>query len=208
MSKDQPGVVYPRFLGVDSNGDFVWELASGRWTWGDDPYQANQRQRTFTADRYLDKYGPVTQLPESGLLGHSAVPADQPGAIVSPAGWCAPAGARTGISPEALDAAVAEAFEDGKRRGAESVAVPAPTDGERKVIISQVLYSLLVNLDGWIEGARSNHDGLGHRGESVGDECWTRWAPADFRSMINDVAREFGVSEFPRPEVAKEDEVR
>lgn len=198
-------VVYPRFLGVDSNGDFVWELASGRWTWGDDPYQANQRQRTFTPDRYLDKYGPVNQLPESGLLGHAPVPAE-PGAITVAAGWCKPAEPEAPISREALEAAVAEAFADGKARGAEAAGKAEETD--KKALASSVLYALLVNLDGWIQGARENHDALDHRGEPRGDECWTRWAPADIRSMINDVAREFGVSEFPRPEVAKEDAVR
>jgi hypothetical protein len=74
--------IYPRFLGVDSNGDFVWELASGRWTWGDDPFQANTRQRTFTPDRYLEKYGPVEPLAPSGLLGHAPVPAEAPAPAV------------------------------------------------------------------------------------------------------------------------------
>lgn len=185
--------VYPRFLGVDSNGDFVWELASGRWTWGDDPYQANDRKRTFTPDRYLDKYGPVTQLPASGLLGHAPVPGE-------------PEPTQAPISREALEAAVREAFEDGKARGAEAAGKPEETD--KKALASSVLYALLVNLDGWIQGARENHDALDHRGEPMGEECWTRWHPADVRSMINDVAREFGVSEFPRPEVPKEDAVR
>jgi hypothetical protein len=52
-----PGTVYPRFLGVDDGGDFVWELSTGRWTWGDDPHSAATRQRTFTPDRYSEKYG-------------------------------------------------------------------------------------------------------------------------------------------------------
>jgi hypothetical protein len=62
--------IYPRFLGVDSNGDFVWELPTGRWTWGDDPHSAAFRQRTFTPDRYIEKYGrpiPFIRLdPETG----------------------------------------------------------------------------------------------------------------------------------------------
>ncbi len=53
--------IYPRFIGIDGNGDYVWELADGRWTWGNDPYDAAARKRTFTPDRYVDKYGdPVT----------------------------------------------------------------------------------------------------------------------------------------------------
>jgi hypothetical protein len=88
---------------------------------------------------------------------------------------------------------------------ADEMAKTGTTDLE--VLVSSVLYALLVNLDGWIEGARSNHDVLDHQGEAMQDEC-TRWHPADFRSMVNHVAREFGVSEFPKPEVPKEDAVR
>lgn len=161
--------VFPRFIGVDSNGDFVWELASGRWTWGDDPHQAHHRRRTFTPDRYLEKYGPLTQLEPSGLLGH--MPIEENKAETEPP-------------------------------------FPGPDVSDRKALVSSVLYAMLVNLDGWIQGARENHDALGHRGESVGSECWTQFHPADIRSMVNDVAREFEVGEFPRPEVAKEDAVR
>lgn len=192
--------VYPRFIGVDSNGDFVWELASGRWTWGDDPYQANDRKRTFTADRYLDKYGPLTQLPASGLLGHAPVPGE---AEHEP------------ITADALRAAVAEAFEDGKKRGAEAAQKPARIDtggplgkaGERGA--HRTLMTFLAVLDGWIDGARSNHDALGHRGEPMGSECWTQFHPSDIRRMVNDAAREVGLSvEFADPEVAEEDKVR
>jgi hypothetical protein len=185
--------VYPRFLGVDSNGDFVWELASGRWTWGDDPYQATRRQRTFTADRYLDKYGPVEPIPASDLLGHAPIPAEPEAEPVS---------------AEAFRAAVAEAFEDGKKRGAEEARRLATVMGDRKEAARGVLVKILEDLDGWIEGARSNHDGMSHRGEPVGSECWTQYHPADIRSMVNDVAREYGLPEFPRPETPKEDEVR
>lgn len=78
----------------------------------------------------------------------------------------------------------------------------------RRETASLVLYSLLVNLDGWIDGQHSNHEGSGHRGENRGEECWRLWAPSDIRNMINDVAREFGVGEFPRPAAPKEDEYR
>lgn len=78
----------------------------------------------------------------------------------------------------------------------------------RKVAQSQALYALLINLDGWIESAHENHEANGHRGENRGDECWRKFEAADFRTMINDVARELGVSEFPRSNVEKEDEYR
>ena len=173
-------VVYPRFLGVDENGDFVWELANGRWTWGDDPHQAADRKRTFTADRYVEKYGAPQPLPGQG----SPKQAEAEPVMVS---------------VEAVQATTAEAFEDGKARGAEEA---------RKEAASLVLYSLLVNLDGWIDTQHDNHEGSSHRSENRGEECWRLWVPADFRSMINDVAREFGVAEFPKPEVPKEDSFR
>jgi len=53
---------YPRFLGVDDSGDFVWELADGRWTWGSDPYDAACRRRTFEPERFTEKYGAPTAL--------------------------------------------------------------------------------------------------------------------------------------------------
>lgn len=73
-----PAVVYPRFLGVDESGDFAWELASGRWTWGEDPYDASRQERTFTPESYLDKYGPVRPLPVSDVLGHTPVDGPAP----------------------------------------------------------------------------------------------------------------------------------
>lgn len=60
---------------------------------------------------------------------------------------------------------------------------------------SRALARLLDALDGWIEGARANHDALDHRGENIGDECWTRFHPSDIRAMVNDAAREVGVAE-------------
>lgn len=54
-----PAVVYPRFLGTDAHGSDVYELADGRWTWGDDPHVAQRRTRTrtFTPADYIAKYG-------------------------------------------------------------------------------------------------------------------------------------------------------
>lgn len=164
------GQVFPRFLGVDGSGDFVWELADGRWTWGDDPHDANGKTRTFEPERYIEKYGRPVGLTED--VDRKAEADQDPAELVK------------------------------------LYAAPVPDETDRKALVSSVLYALLVNLDGWIEGARSNHDALDHRGEPRGEECWTRWHPADFRSMVNDVAREFGVGEFPKPEIPKEDAVR
>lgn len=95
------GVVYPRFLGKDSNGDFVWELANGRWTWGDDPFQAALRQRTFNPDRYVEKYGAPEPLMTDGLpadvkirLTETTVPAEVAEPITDKGGQLGAAGKR------------------------------------------------------------------------------------------------------------------
>jgi hypothetical protein len=84
---------------------------------------------------------------------------------------------------------------------------PLGKAGERGA--HRALAKLLGVLDGWIEGARSNHDGLDHRGEPMGSECWTQFHPSDIRRMVNDAAREVGLSvEFADPEIPTEDKVR
>jgi hypothetical protein len=45
----------------------------------------------------------------------------------------------------------------------------------------------------WVNGAKENHDALDHRGEPVGEECWTRFYAGDITTMINDAARQVGV---------------
>lgn len=55
-------VVFPRFLGSDDSGDFVWELEDGRWTWGEDPDEAANRVRTFEPERYVVKFGAPTPI--------------------------------------------------------------------------------------------------------------------------------------------------
>jgi len=71
----------------------------------------------------------------------------------------------------------------------------------------RALMKLLAVLDGWIEGAHSNHEALGHRGEIM--PCWTQFHPVDIRRMVNDAASELGLSvEFADPEVATEDKTR
>jgi hypothetical protein len=97
-----------------------------------------------------------------------------------------------------------------ERGGPAPVPLPVRQPGEDPETTGarQALARMLSMLDGWIEGARENHDGLGHQNENRGSECWTEFHPADIRSMINDVARELGLAEFPKPGTPKEDEVR
>jgi hypothetical protein len=64
VAKVAARVTYPRFLGEDDAGDFVWELADGRWTWGDTPHDAFTRARRFEPDRYVDKFGEPTTMQE------------------------------------------------------------------------------------------------------------------------------------------------
>lgn len=111
-----------------------------------------------------------------------------------------------------LDSLMDAAADAETARTEKVAAAQAPPDHDpeqiRKTAVSGALYALLVNLDGWIEGAHENHEALSHRGENIGEECWTRWAPADFRSMVNDVARELGVGEFPAPAAPREETIR
>lgn len=165
--------VYPRFLGIDGSGDYVWELANGRWTWGDDPHGAATKERTFEPERYCEKYG--APQPKAPFFARVTGPAPFPGKASEPA---------------RID-----------------TGGPLGKAGERGA--HRALAKLLGVLDGWIEGARSNHDALGHRGEPMGSECWTEFHPSDIRRMVNDAAREVGLSvEFADPEVATEDKVR
>jgi hypothetical protein len=87
--------------------------------------------------------------------------------------------------------------------------IQASTTGD-PAAMSLALYAMLTTLDGWVDGARMNHDASGHRHENKGEECWRHFTPADVRVMVNDAAREVGISEFPRhgfplPKVAEED---
>jgi hypothetical protein len=70
------------------------------------------------------------------------------------------------------------------------------------------LTAMLEILDGWIDGAREDHVGMGHQNENVGDECWRRFASEDIRSMVNEAARSVGIGEFLRPNPPREDMVR
>lgn len=166
-------VVYPRFLGTDDGGDYVWELANGRWTWGDDPHGAATKERTFEPERYCEKYG----APQPRAPFFASVVARPPFPGAEPA------------KPARID-----------------TGGPLGKAGERGA--HRALARLLDVLDGWIEGARSNHDGFSHSSEPVGSECWTQFHPSDIRRMVNDAAREVGLAEFPLPDEPKEDKVR
>lgn len=180
------GQVFPRFLGVDGSADFVWELASGRWTWGKDPREAAAKQRTFTPERYIEKYGRPIGLDETIDRKAEAdedpadlVKAYDPGpAKLDPNCWPVPAPVPTervrGEDPE--------------------------TTGQR-----QALITLLRVLDGWIEACQGNHEALDHRGENRGEECWRSFAPSDIRNMVSDAARELDLPAFADREQAQED---
>jgi len=172
------GVIYPRFLGIDDGGDFVWELANGRWTWGDDPLDAIWKTRTFAPDHYLDKYGPMASMPK--IVGerevYSPEPEPEPGLI----------------SEQALKAAVAEAFEDGKRRGAETVAPGATREADKLAGAVKALAALEMAAKGWAQGAAENDVALGRRDRKPSGE--QTFVLADILNMIDDAAREVGVT--------------
>jgi hypothetical protein len=151
-------VVYPRFLGIDGSGDYVWELANGRWTWGDDPHGAATKERTFEPERYCEKYGaPEPKAPFFGSAPTSRPPFPGPAS-----------------QPARID--TGGPLGDAGTRGA-----------------ARALGRLLEVLEGYIEGAKENHEAMGHRGENTGSECWTTWHREDIQSMVNDAAREVGL---------------
>lgn len=88
---------------------------------------------------------------------------------------------------------------------------PAPVERDdtpstnRKTGSHLALRLMLSALDGWVEGARSNHHAMEHRHENIGEECWRQIEPADVRGMVNDVAQECDVSPFPLPASPPED---
>jgi hypothetical protein len=84
---------------------------------------------------------------------------------------------------------------DGSRM---TVGTPGPRKGsEMAADKRQALAIVRAVLDDWIKGARENHEAMGHRAEPVGSECWRSFHPQDIRNMINDAARELGLTEFP-----------
>lgn len=94
-----------------------------------------------------------------------------------------------------LDGTVTKTAAGGRQRGEDP-----ETTGAR-----QALSTVLQALDGWVQGAKENHEAMGHRGENTGSECWRTFAPSDFRNMINDAATELGLATFPAPTEPEED---
>lgn len=73
------------------------------------------------------------------------------------------------------------------------------------VACRRTLGAVLQVLDGWVQGAKENHEAMGHRGENTGSECWRTFAPSDIRNMINDAATELGLATFAAPTDPEED---
>lgn len=79
--------------------------------------------------------------------------------------------------------------------------------GQEKIvgrIIKRTAYetgkALLDVLEGWIEGQQENHEASGHRGENIGEECWSQYHPEDIRRMVNDAMRLMGAPEHRLPQ--------
>jgi hypothetical protein len=87
------------------------------------------------------------------------------------------------------------------------VAAAMPPQAMGKVGAAAALQAMLMTLDSWIEGAYENHHALEHRSENTGEECWREFAPSDIRAMVNDTARDLGLTEFRLDGVGKEDRV-
>lgn len=171
---------YPHFLGTDSNGDFVWELPTGRWTWGDDPYQAATRQRTFTPDRYLEKYGPV-----KALVTVESHPGKAP--VVKVAGEVVPM--LGPIDPEIIPPGPTVAALTAAQKLVERDGTP---ETNKLVGACNALAAMARAAKGWAEGSAQNEIDLGRRDRKPADEQEFRLA--DILNMINDAAREVGVA--------------
>jgi hypothetical protein len=65
------------------------------------------------------------------------------------------------------------------------------TDAVVKRVRYDTLVTVLGVLDGWIEGAKENHDALEH----WDPKCCDTFRDEDIRRMVNDAARELGVTE-------------
>lgn len=163
---------YPHFLGTDSNGDFVWELPTGRWTWGDDPYQAATRQRTFTPDRYLEKYGPVKALVT--VESHPGIPP-----VIKVAGEVVPMFGP--VDPEIIPSTAQKLIE---RDGT--------PETNKLVGACNALAAMASAAKGWAEGSAQNEIDMSRRDRKSVDEQEFRLA--DILNMINDAAREVGVA--------------
>lgn len=79
------------------------------------------------------------------------------------------------------------------------------TRGEHQSGAFQALVAVLQTLDGWISGAKENHEAMGHRNCDKGEECWRQFTPKDIRRMVNDAAQDLGLAEFPAPTRPEED---
>lgn len=172
--------IYPRFLGMDGQGDFVWELANGRWTWGSDLHDVLNASRTFEPERYIEKYGRPIDPEES--IDRKAEAEQDPAELAKLYVDEPPA------APEPVPADRGGPLGAPGRRGAH-----------------RALTAMLATLGQWIESSRENHQAMGHRHENTGDECWRTFAPSDIRDMVNDAARQLTLSPFPAPTNPEED---
>lgn len=75
----------------------------------------------------------------------------------------------------------------------EPVAKPEKLPDEFQAGQRQALIVMLGVLDGWIEGAKENHEANRHRAEPLGAECWTQFDISEIKNMIRDAARQLGI---------------
>lgn len=113
----------------------------------------------------------------------------------------------SGRSREQITAMLRVLFEEAD--AARVIPTPAPVvtvaADQLSIARRHALGTLRAHLDGWIQGAKENHEALDHRTENKGEECWRHFAPEDIRTMINDACRELGLLGFPAADVNVED---
>jgi hypothetical protein len=67
---------------------------------------------------------------------------------------------------------------------------PDPAKVAKKAALVEALQAMREAVDGWSETAKENHEALGHRGESAGQECWRTFDTSDIYNMIEDARRQ------------------
>jgi len=203
--------IYPRFLGYDGSSDCVWELADGRWTWGNTAHDAADMGCTFEPVRYIEKYGrPVGSDEEidrkaeadedpaelAKLYLTESAPTDDTANLVRGVVWdeqldnlvipCRLQGAAATLaSVVATVRAITGQGIDG------TVPVTLRYEDGLTIGAEKALAAMKDAAQGWAEGAAENDEAMGRRDRKPADQ--QEFRVADILNMIDDAAREVGV---------------
>lgn len=155
---------------------------------------ATKREAQAEAERFMDRAAEqqARMTVEADRQLVSNTPEGQAARMSPPAPIAEALDRVSAAAREAVEAAIA---------AAEDRPDPATTDDFADLVDRMVrraqylaLRAVLDSLDGWIEGDKANHDAMEHRNENTGSECWTNYHPDDVRTMVQDAARDLGLT--------------